>query len=228
MGDAIGQMLASAVGIAIGPVPLIAVILMLATPRGRANGTAFTLGWMLGLAAVATVIVIAGSGLDTTGPRPTWSWWVRLGSGLLSLLLGLKQWKDRPREGHVRSPPRWMQRVDRFTPGESAGLAVVLVVANPKNLVLTLGGAVAVATSTATGAGKAVAVVLMVLLGSLCTLLPLCVHLYGRAGSAKMLGEWKAWMSTHNSAITMAVLVVLGAEYVGDAISGLTAVTSSG
>ncbi|MFE6358522.1 hypothetical protein ACFVP3_00690 [Streptomyces sp. NPDC057806] len=43
MGDAVGQMLASAVGIAISPIPIIAVVLMLATPRGRVNGTAFTL-----------------------------------------------------------------------------------------------------------------------------------------------------------------------------------------
>jgi hypothetical protein len=32
------------VGIAISPLPLVAVILMLATPRGRANGVAFTAG----------------------------------------------------------------------------------------------------------------------------------------------------------------------------------------
>lgn len=34
MGDAIGHVLTSAVGIAISPLPLIAVILMLATPKG--------------------------------------------------------------------------------------------------------------------------------------------------------------------------------------------------
>ncbi|GAA0675516.1 GAP family protein [Kitasatospora atroaurantiaca] len=222
MGDAIGQMLASAVGIAISPVPLIAVVLMLATPRGRVNGTAFTLGWVAALAAVATLVVLAGSGLDTAGPRPTWSWWVKLAAGVLLLLLALRQWHDRPRAGHVRSPPKWMQTIDRFTPERSAGLAAQLVAANPKNLVLTVGGAVSIATSTASGAGKTVAVVLMVLVGSLCTLGPLCVHLVGGARSAKVLGEWKAWMSAHNSAVLMVVLVVMGATYVGDAVSGLT------
>jgi len=222
MGDAIGQMLASAIGIAISPVPLIAVVLMLATPRGRVNGTAFTLGWVAALAAVITVVVLAGSGLDTTGPRPDWSWWVKLAAGVLFLLFALRQWQDRPREGHVRSPPKWMQAIDRFTPGRSAGLAALLVVANPKNLVLAVGGAVSIATSTASGGGKAVAVVLMVLVGSLCTLLPLCVHLFGGARSARVLGEWKAWISAHNSAVLMVVLVVMGVTYVGDAVSGLT------
>jgi len=222
MGDAIGGMLASAVGIAISPLPLIAVILMLATPKGKVNGLAFTAGWVVALAAVTTVVVVAGSGIDTGAGRPTWSYWVKLAAGVLFLLFGAKQWRGRPRAGHVHSPPKWMQAIDRFTPGRSAGLAAVLVVANPKNLVLAIGGAVSIATSSASAGGKAVAGVLMVLIGSLCTLVPLCVYLFGGERSAKVLGEWKAWMSTHNSAIMTAVLVVLGAKYIGDAISALT------
>ncbi|MFF2230846.1 GAP family protein [Streptomyces anulatus] len=74
MGDAIGHMLTSAVGIAISPLPLIAVILMLATPQGRTNGFAFTGGWVLAL----TAVILAGSGAGAAGadasrvppPRP--------------------------------------------------------------------------------------------------------------------------------------------------------------
>ncbi|MFI6446320.1 GAP family protein [Kitasatospora sp. NPDC050543] len=222
MGDAIGQMLASAVGIALSPVPLIAMILMPATPRGRANGLAFSAGWALALAAVITAVVLLGTGPDTPGPVPDWAWWLRLALGALLLLMGAGQWRDRPREGHVHGPPRWMQTVDRLTPARAVGLAGGLMAANPKNLVLAAGGALSIATSTATAGGRAVAVALMVLIGSLCTLLPLGVQLFGGDGSARVLGEWRAWMSAHNSAILIVVLVVLGAEYVGDAIAGLT------
>ncbi|BFV56286.1 hypothetical protein KCMC57_up13900 [Kitasatospora sp. CMC57] len=116
-----------------------------------------------------------------------------------------------------------MRALDTFTPAKSAGLAAVLVAANPKNLVLAIGGAVSISTSTASAGGKTVAAVLMVLIGSLCTLLPLGVYLLGGHKSAKVLGDWKAWMSVHNTAIMTVVLVVLGAKYVGDAISALTA-----
>ncbi|MFF5635518.1 GAP family protein [Streptomyces sp. NPDC012825] len=225
MGDAIGQMLASAVGIAISPLPLIAVILMLATPKGRSNGLAFTAGWVLSLAALVTVIVLAGSGADASrgdeGPA-TWTLWLRLALGVLFLLMGVRQWKDRPREGRTSEPPGWMKAIDRFTPAKAAGLAAALAVANPKNLVLAVGGAVSIASSTASPGGKTVAAALMVLIASLCTLLPLAVYLFGGARSAKVLGEWKAWMTAHNAAIMTTVLVVLGAKYVGDAISGLT------
>ncbi|MET7441167.1 GAP family protein [Streptomyces sp. NPDC004082] len=226
MGDAVGQMLASAIGIAISPLPLIAVILMLATPKGRANGIAFTAGWLVSLAALVTVVVLAGSGGgasgDDDGPA-SWTLWLKLGLGVLFLLMGVKQWKGRPREGHAAEPPGWMKAIDTFTPGKSAGLAAALAVANPKNLVLAVGGAVSIAASTASTGGKTAAALLMVLIASLCTLLPLGVYLLGGQKSAKVLGEWKAWMAAHNTAIMTTVLIILGAKYIGDAISGLAA-----
>jgi hypothetical protein len=49
MGQAIGGSLPLAIGIAISPIPIIAVVLMLTTPRAKTNGPAFLLGWLLGL-----------------------------------------------------------------------------------------------------------------------------------------------------------------------------------
>jgi hypothetical protein len=115
-----------------------------------------------------------------------------------------------------------MKAVDRFTPARSAGLAAALAVANPKNLVLAIGGAVSIAASGAGAGGKTVAAVLMVLVASLCTVLPLGVYLLGGSRSQTVLGEWRGWMALHNAAIMTTLLAVLGTKYVGDAISGLT------
>lgn len=61
MGQTIGNVLPLALGVGISPIPIVAVVLMLATPRGRVNGPAFLLGWIVGIAAVGTaVLVIAG------------------------------------------------------------------------------------------------------------------------------------------------------------------------
>jgi hypothetical protein len=38
MAEAIGQVLSLGVGVALSPVPIIAVVLMLGTPRARSNG----------------------------------------------------------------------------------------------------------------------------------------------------------------------------------------------
>ena len=66
MGEAIGQMLPAAVGVAISPLPIVAVVLMLVTPRGRVNGPAFVLGWMLGLAVVGAIVLGVASGVSAS------------------------------------------------------------------------------------------------------------------------------------------------------------------
>lgn len=225
MGDAIGQMLVSAVGIAISPLPLIAVILMLATPRGQANGAAFATGWTVALTVLVAIVLLVGAGGDAsrgTGGPGRWTYWLRLALGTTFLLLAVGQWRGRPREGREATLPGWMRAVDRFTPGKAAGLGAALAVANPKNLVLGVGGAVSIAASSAGTGGRAVAAVLMVLIASLCTLLPLGVYLAGGDRAEAVLTGWRAWLGQHNAAIMTTVLAVLGAKYVGDAISGLS------
>ena len=62
MGAAIGEMLPLAIGIAVSPLPIIAIILMLITPKARGNGLAFFGGWMLGLAVVGAIVLIVEIG----------------------------------------------------------------------------------------------------------------------------------------------------------------------
>ena len=49
MGQAIGDILPLALAVAISPIPIIAIVLTLGTPRARSNGAAFTIGWLAGL-----------------------------------------------------------------------------------------------------------------------------------------------------------------------------------
>ncbi|MFZ0378668.1 MAG: GAP family protein [Solirubrobacteraceae bacterium] len=62
MGQAIGQVLPYAVGVALSPVPIIAVVLMLATPQGRINGPAFLAGWIVGIAVLGRIVLLVASG----------------------------------------------------------------------------------------------------------------------------------------------------------------------
>src|SRR4029079_7268469 len=72
--DAIGQVLAFAVVVSLSPIPIIAVVLMLGTPRARVNGPAFLLGWVLGLSIVGTIalVVIGSVGATDDAAPATW------------------------------------------------------------------------------------------------------------------------------------------------------------
>ena len=54
VGEALGNILPLAVAVAVFPVPIIAVVLVLASERGTAKGLAFVLAWCVGLAAVGS------------------------------------------------------------------------------------------------------------------------------------------------------------------------------
>ncbi|MFD0480852.1 GAP family protein [Nonomuraea thailandensis] len=72
MGKALGDILGLAAGVAVSPLPIVAIILVLATPQGRLNGPLFTLGWVAGLSALGGVMLaIGGAGaLPPTNSRP--------------------------------------------------------------------------------------------------------------------------------------------------------------
>ena len=95
--QAIGDLLPSAVGVAISPAPIIAVVLILGTPRARTNGPAFALGWIGGLIIVSVVVVLlAGGADDSESATSTALDWIKLALGALFLGLAVKQWRGRP------------------------------------------------------------------------------------------------------------------------------------
>src|ERR1700722_9817412 len=99
MGQAIGQVLACGIGVTLSPVPIIAVVLMLATPRGRVDGPAFLAGWVTGLAVAGTIVLLLASGASASrsGAPADWVSVVKILLGILLLLLAVKQWHGRPR-----------------------------------------------------------------------------------------------------------------------------------
>ena len=184
MGEAIGQILPFAVGVGLSPVPIIAVVVMLSTPRARANGPAFLLGWLVGLTVVGTIVFLISGAIGATDDAEpaTWASVLNLLLGLLLLLLAVKQWRSRPRGDEPAAEPKWMGAVDSFTPAKTAGAGVVLSAANPKNLVLAIGAAAAIAETGISVGQEIVAYAIFVLIGTIGVAAPVVRLL--RAGRA--------------------------------------------
>lgn len=223
MNQAIGQVLALAVAVGLSPIPIVGVVLMLATPRARSNGPAFLAGWITGLAALGTIVLLAAGGAGASdGDQPAeWANLLKLALGAALLALALKQWRGRPREGEVAKLPSWMRSVDHFTTARSAGLGIALAAVNPKNLVLVVGAATAIA-QTGTSAGRqAVALAVFVLIGSVGTGVPIALYLVLGERSGPALDELKGWMARNNSTIMAVLCLAIGAKLIGDGIAGL-------
>jgi threonine/homoserine/homoserine lactone efflux protein len=221
--DAIGQVLSLGVGVSLSPVPIIAVVLMLGTPRARSNGPAFVLGWVLGLAIVGAIVlaVAGGAGADDGGEPATWVGWLKLVLGALLLLVAVKQWRGRPRAGEDAALPKWMRTIDQFTPGRSFGIAAALAGINPKNLLLTAAAAAAIAQAGLDTGDEAVTLGVFILIGTLGPAAPVVIYFALGDRATKPLEELKTWMGANNAAIMAVLCLVIGAKLIGDGISGL-------
>jgi threonine/homoserine/homoserine lactone efflux protein len=220
LSEAVGDLLPTAVGVALSPVPIIAVILMLGTPRARSNGPAFAAGWVAGLVIVSTIVlVVAGGADDADSASATGVNWVQVAIGALFLVMAARQWRSRPHAGEEPEMPKWMATVDSFTPVRSFGFGALLSGVNPKNLALTAAAAASIAQAGLSGGDSAVAV--FVIIGSLTVAGPVIFYLAATDKATGTLASAKEFLSDHNAVIMMVVLLVLGAKILGQGLGAL-------
>jgi hypothetical protein len=224
MGRAIGGSLPLAAGIAISPIPIIAVVLMLTSRKARANGPAFVLGWLLGLGIVGVIVLsLAGSaGASTSGSPAAWVSWLKIVLAVLLLLVAARQFARRPHGGEEAQMPTWMATIDKTSPLAAIGLAAALSGANPKNLLLAAGGAATIAQTGIPAGQQAVAYLVFALIGTLGVGIPVGIYFAMGERSEKLLAGLKGWMSQYNAVIMSVLCLIIGVKLIGDAISGLT------
>ncbi len=222
MANAIGQVLPSAVGVALSPMPIIAVVLMLVSPRGRVNGPVYLIGWLVGLAIVGTIVLaIAGSIESGDGGQSTGASWAQIVFGVLLFAVALGQWRKRPQDSAEPPTPKWMAMIDSFTPIKAAGLGVLFAGFNPKNTLLAVSAAATIAQTGIAGGQQAIAFAVFAVIASIGVGAPVVIYFTMGERAKAMLEGLRTWMS-HNNAVIMAVLcLVIGAKLVGQGIAGL-------
>ncbi|HEX5713401.1 MAG TPA: GAP family protein [Solirubrobacterales bacterium] len=221
LSEAIGDLLPSALAVALSPIPIVAVVLVLGAPRARTAGPAFALGWIAGLLAVSVVVLLlVGGGSDPDHDDPGLDW-LKVAIGVLFLLMAAKQWSKRPRPGEQPEQPSWMASVDSAGPARAALLGTALSGANPKNLALTLAAAASIAEAGLDSADEAIATAAFVAVGSATVAGAVLFHLLAGARAAAPLAAVRRFMAQNNAVIMMVVLLLLGAKLLGDGLAVL-------
>jgi threonine/homoserine/homoserine lactone efflux protein len=224
VGEGISAIVGFAVGVAISPVPIIAVILMLFSQRARVNGPVFLLGWVVALAVVSgAAYVFADQGdASTSSTTSDTIAWGKIVFGGLFLLLAVRTWRKRPAPGTEPEMPKWMAGIDTLTPVKALGLGVLLAAVNPKNLLLALAAGAALAefglpTSQAVGS-----LLVFVILASLTIAVPVVYYLLGGENAKARLNELKAWLAVHNDAVMTVLFLVFGFDLIAKGLPPLT------
>jgi threonine/homoserine/homoserine lactone efflux protein len=224
LGQGIAAILTFAIGVAISPVPIIAVILMLFSQRARVNGPAFAVGWVLALAAVSTVVYVLshdGSVATSSSASDSVSWG-KIVLGVVLLLLARRNWRTRPGAGEEPAMPKWITTVDTISPGKAFGLGVALAGVNPKNLILTAGAAAGLAQLDLSTTDVVVAIAVFVVIGTLTIAGPVVYSLVGGEHARATLDAAKAWLTVHNAAVMAVLFLVFGVDLIAKGLPPLT------
>ena len=226
MGQGISAVLTFAVGVAISPVPIIAVILMLFSQRARVNGPAFLLGWVVALTVVSTVVYVVshdGNVAETNSTASDSVSWGTIALGVGLLALARRNWRKRPAPGEDAVMPKWLATVESVSPLKAMGLGMALAAVNPKNLILTAGAAAGLAqVSGLSTADAVVAIAVFVVIASLTIAVPVVYALVGGAKAQASLDSAKTWLTAHNAAVLAVVFLVFGVDLIAKGLPPLT------
>lgn len=217
MGPVIGDILPLALGVAISPIPIIAAILMLLSPKAKGTSVGFLIGWLLGIVVAVVVFtllaaVIPEQGADDSKPIGG-TLKILLGVGLL--VLAVRQWRSRPGPGEEASLPKWMAAIDTMTAGRGFVLGFLLSAVNPKNLLMAASAGLIIGTAGLSVAEVTLAIVVFVLIAGCSVALPVVAYLLASKRMAAPLESLRVWL-VHNNATVMAVLLlVIGVVVIG-------------
>ena len=223
MGPVIGEILPLALGIAISPIPIIAAILMLLSPKAKATSVGFMLGWICGIVIALIVFILLASILpqsESDQPQPI-AGTIKILLGALMLFLALKQWRARPHDDAEPPLPKWMSAIDSMTAGKGFGLGFLLSAVNPKNLLMAAAAGVIIGSAPLSVGALIAAATVFTVIAACSVAVPVIAYLVATRAMAGPLESLRRWL-VHNNATVMAVLLlVIGVTIIGKGIGNL-------
>ena len=222
IGQALGQVLSQAIGIAISPVPIILVIVVLFSRRAMTNAAAFLVGWALGVLAVFLIASAAVDGATDDGPSDSQGV-IQLLLGLVFLALAVRQWRSRPAPGATPEPPAFLAKVETMGPAVALGLGLLLTAANPKNLALLVSAGAEVGDLGLDAGELVVVAVVFLLITMIGVAAPVVLTLALEDRAQGILHGWQDWLSRNNNTVMLVLFAVLAFKMLGSGIATLAA-----
>jgi threonine/homoserine/homoserine lactone efflux protein len=221
MGGVIGEILPLALGVAISPVPIIAAILMLLSPKAKTTSVAFLVGWVVGIVVATTVFTLLSSLLteDDSGTSHPVQGVIKLVLGVLLVLLAVKQWRSRPHGDTEPALPKWMSAIDTLTPVKGLGLGFLLAALNPKNLIMAAGAGVVIGAATLSTGEVVVVIAIFTVLAAATVAVPVLAYLAAADRMAAPLESLRTWLLRENSVVMAVLLLVIGVVMIGKGIA---------
>ena len=205
--------------ITLDPLPLTAFMIVLPSKGGVRKGAAFVFGWLVSLAIVVTVTVVA---TGNNPPKPSTapslaSLAVRAALGAVLVVIGVRHVRARGRPKPPKKPPKWQEHVDNMSPWFAMALAPTL-----QPWALIAAGAATVVEAKLSSWESFLALFLYCVLAS-ASYLALEIYAVVRPGQSQaLLARLRTWIGTHTDQVIIVGGLIIGFWLIADSIYLIT------
>jgi threonine/homoserine/homoserine lactone efflux protein len=195
------------VAIALDPLPLTAFLVVLPSKRGVRKGAAFVIGWLVSLAIVVTVTVLAtGNNPPQPNTAPSLaSLAVKIALGVVLVVIAVRHIRARNKPKPPKKPPKWQEHVDSMSPWFALALAPTL-----QPWVLIGAGAATVVEAKVSSWESFLALILYCVLASSSYL---AMEIYAGLRPHKcqaLLARLRSWIDAHSDQVIILGSLILG------------------
>ena len=193
--------------IALDPLPLTAFLVVLPSKRGVRKGAAFVFGWLVSLAIVVTVAVLATS---NNPPQPNTapslaSLAVKIALGVVLVVIAVRHIRARSKPKPPKKPPKWQEHVDSMSPWFALVLAPAL-----QPWALISAGAATVVEAKLSSWESFLALFLYCVLASSSYLAMQIYAMVRPSQSQQMLARFRAWIDAHTDQAIIGGSLIIG------------------
>ena len=201
--------------VALDPLPLTAFLVVLPSRRGVRKGAAFVFGWLVSLAIVVTITVLA---TGNNPPKPSTApslaaLVVKIALGAVLVWIAVRHIRARSRPKPPKKPPKWQEHVDSMSPWFALGLAPAL-----QPWVLIGAGAATVVEAKLSSWETFLALFLYCVLASSSYLAMELYAVFRPAQSQALLNRARTWIDTHTDQVIIVGSLIIGFWLIGDSL----------
>jgi len=200
------------VAVALDPLPLTAFMIVLPSKGGVRKGAAFVFGWLVSLAVVVTVTVLAtGNNPPKPATAPSLaSLAIKTALGAVLVWIAVRHIRARGRPKPPKKPPKWQEHVDSMSPWFAMLLAPTL-----QPWALIGAGAATVVEAKLSSWESYLALFGFCVLAS-ASYLAMEIYTVFRPGQSQaFLGRVRTWIDAHTDQVIITGSLILGFWLIG-------------
>jgi hypothetical protein len=221
MWHAFGGILPLAIAAAVSSMPIVAVSVILLSPRRVESALPFLAGWVLGCVAVLALGTIAAQALPLQPRRrpETTIAVLEIIVGLGLVGLGLLALRKRA-ETAVGPLPSWVNRIDTFGSLPSFGIGLALNL-RPKALLLAAAASLALRSAKLSAAESLIMIAVYTAIATSTVSVPTVLTLMFPERMVPRLNAARAWLTRNGLLVTAVVMLLIGVVIAAAGVANL-------